>query len=188
MLDLRINQAVLESTVTFCRDKGITLPTFAMMRDPRLVPDAIKQVLADDRPVGRPPGQPLSHHLEEPAPGARRALRRRQPHRASAGADRLPGQHPGAGGTLFPDRRAQGGRHLRLPRAPAGHRAVRPPAPPRPSGPPPGNFCRGGAYISALLACQSIAILPEGMSRERFEWLSQDRRRGDRHPRLRVAT
>jgi cysteine synthase A len=38
--------------------------------------------------------------------------------------------------------------------------------------PSTGNYCRGGAYDSALLACTSIAILPEGMSRERFEWLS----------------
>lgn len=37
--------------------------------------------------------------------------------------------------------------------------------------PSTGNYCRGGAYDSALLGCQSIAILPEGMSRERFEWL-----------------
>jgi len=39
--------------------------------------------------------------------------------------------------------------------------------------PSTGNFCRGGAYDSALLACDSIAILPEGMSKERFEWLSK---------------
>jgi cysteine synthase len=38
--------------------------------------------------------------------------------------------------------------------------------------PSTGNYCRGGAYDSALLACKSIAILPEGMSKERFEWLS----------------
>lgn len=37
--------------------------------------------------------------------------------------------------------------------------------------PSTGNYCRGGAYDSALLGCKSIAILPEGMSRERFEWL-----------------
>jgi cysteine synthase A len=37
--------------------------------------------------------------------------------------------------------------------------------------PSTGNFCRGGAYNSTLLGCQSIAILPEGMSKERFEWL-----------------
>ena len=38
--------------------------------------------------------------------------------------------------------------------------------------PSTGNFCRGGAYDSALLGCTSIAILPEGMSKERFEWLA----------------
>ncbi|MDY3868700.1 MAG: pyridoxal-phosphate dependent enzyme [Pyramidobacter sp.] len=37
--------------------------------------------------------------------------------------------------------------------------------------PSTGNYCRGGAYNSQLLGCRSIAILPEGMSRERFEWL-----------------
>ena len=39
--------------------------------------------------------------------------------------------------------------------------------------PSTGNYCRGGAYDSALLACKSVAILPEGMSRERFEWLEK---------------
>jgi cysteine synthase len=38
--------------------------------------------------------------------------------------------------------------------------------------PSTGNYCRGGAYDSALLACESIAILPEGMSQERFDWLA----------------
>ncbi len=37
--------------------------------------------------------------------------------------------------------------------------------------PSTGNYCRGGAYDSKLLACESIAILPEEMSQERFEWL-----------------
>ena len=39
--------------------------------------------------------------------------------------------------------------------------------------PSTGNYCRGGAYDSALLGCDSIAILPEGMSRERFAWLEK---------------
>jgi cysteine synthase len=37
--------------------------------------------------------------------------------------------------------------------------------------PSTGNFCRGGAFNSKLLAVDSVAILPAGMSRERFEWL-----------------
>ncbi len=39
--------------------------------------------------------------------------------------------------------------------------------------PSTGNYCRGGAYDSYLLACPCIAVLPEGMSRERFEWLKK---------------
>jgi cysteine synthase len=39
--------------------------------------------------------------------------------------------------------------------------------------PSTGNYCRAGAYDSALLGCESIAVLPEGMSRERFEWLAK---------------
>jgi cysteine synthase len=38
--------------------------------------------------------------------------------------------------------------------------------------PSTGNYCRGGAYDSKLLSCESIAILPEGMSQERFDWLA----------------
>ena len=37
--------------------------------------------------------------------------------------------------------------------------------------PSTGNYCRGGAYDSYLLGYSSIAILPEEMSQERFDWL-----------------
>ena len=37
--------------------------------------------------------------------------------------------------------------------------------------PSTGNYCRGGAFDSYLMGCQSVAILPEEMSKERFEWL-----------------
>jgi len=37
--------------------------------------------------------------------------------------------------------------------------------------PSTGNYCRGGAFDSYLMGCESIAILPEEMSRERFSWL-----------------
>jgi len=45
---------------------------------------------------------------------------------------------------------------------PAHHKAVWPST---------GNYCRGGVAISRILDCRSIAVLPEGMSNERFEWL-----------------
>ena len=39
--------------------------------------------------------------------------------------------------------------------------------------PSTGNYCRGGAFNSKLLAVDSVAILPAEMSKERFEWLSK---------------
>jgi cysteine synthase len=39
--------------------------------------------------------------------------------------------------------------------------------------PSTGNYCRGGVAISKLLGCRGVAVLPEGMSRERFEWLER---------------
>ena len=39
--------------------------------------------------------------------------------------------------------------------------------------PSTGNYCRGGAFNSKLLACDSVAILPAEMSQERFDWLSK---------------
>src|SRR5262249_692837 len=39
--------------------------------------------------------------------------------------------------------------------------------------PSTGNYCRGGVAISRILDCRGVAILPEGMSRERFDWLKR---------------
>jgi cysteine synthase len=46
---------------------------------------------------------------------------------------------------------------------PTSHKAVWPST---------GNYCRGGAFDSALLGCDAVAILPEEMSQERFDWLN----------------
>jgi cysteine synthase len=37
--------------------------------------------------------------------------------------------------------------------------------------PSTGNFCRGGVAISRILGCRGVAVLPAGMSQERFDWL-----------------
>ena len=47
---------------------------------------------------------------------------------------------------------------------PTRHRAVWPST---------GNYCRGGVAISTILGCRSVAVLPEEMSRERFQWLEK---------------
>ena len=38
--------------------------------------------------------------------------------------------------------------------------------------PSTGNYCRGGVAISRILGCRGVAVLPEGMSDERFAWLA----------------
>jgi cysteine synthase len=45
---------------------------------------------------------------------------------------------------------------------PEHHRAVWPST---------GNYCRGGIAISRILNCRGVAVLPAGMSEERFDWL-----------------
>ncbi len=37
--------------------------------------------------------------------------------------------------------------------------------------PSTGNYCRGGVAISRTLGCRGVAVLPTGMSKERFDWL-----------------
>jgi cysteine synthase len=39
--------------------------------------------------------------------------------------------------------------------------------------PSTGNYCRGGVAISRILGCRGTAVLPAGMSRERFDWLER---------------
>jgi cysteine synthase len=47
---------------------------------------------------------------------------------------------------------------------PARHKAVWPST---------GNYCRGVVAISRILGCRGVAVLPAGMSRERFDWLQR---------------
>ena len=39
--------------------------------------------------------------------------------------------------------------------------------------PSTGNYCRGGVAISRIVGCHGVAILPAGMSDERFDWLER---------------
>ena len=61
---------------------------------------------------------------------------------------------------------------------PTRHRAIWPST---------GNYARGGIAISRLMASRGVAILPEGMSQERFDWLDRwcDEPGRGRHPHRR---
>jgi len=171
MIDLTIHEKNLERTVRRCRERGIIIPTFAQMRDPSLVPAQVKARLRD---VGLWDVDPLNLF---------RITWKNEPVARGGGyggvnALRLPAALTGVEaqilalvGKWFPTGAHKVGASFGclVPRLVTGQFD---PTRQKAVWPSTGNYCRGGAYDSALLACESIAILPEEMSRERFEWLS----------------
>ena len=154
------------------RRRNIVLPTFAQQKDPTLVPDSIKSRLRDvglwdldpanlfritwkNEPVPHGGGYNEGNFIEFPP--------------ALTGVDAT---IVGIVGKWFPTGAHKVGAAYGclVPRLITG---AFDPATQKAVWPSTGNFCRGGAYDCALLACPAVAILPEGMSRERFEWLER---------------
>ncbi len=163
-----VNEKVRKRTAQRCRERGIRIPTFAQMKDPSSLPDDILERLPA---VSMEEVDPINLFRitwkNDPDTGLFHDKNFIEFPRELTGVDarivglvgkRFPtGAHKvGAGfGCLVP-RLVSGGFD------PTTQRAVWPST---------GNFCRGGAFDCALLSCTAVAILPEGMSRERFEWL-----------------
>lgn len=170
MIDLTVHPATLEKTIQRARERRIFLPTFEMMRDPQKLPAQIKDELKQvglwdvnslnlaritwhNEPVPHGGGFGGVNFLEIPRAitGTRARIFTIIGKWFPTGAHKVGATY----GCLVPT--LVTGQF-----DPATNKAVWPST---------GNYCRGGAYNSALLGCASIAILPEGMSRERFEWL-----------------
>jgi cysteine synthase len=171
MIDLTVHQDGVERNAKRARERGITLPTFEQMIDPAKAPAEVKTRLAQ---VGLWDLDPVNMfrvtwHNEPRADGGRfggvNVLE--IPHEITG----VPARILGLVGKWFPTgaHKVGAATGCLAPRLVTGQYDA---ANQRAVWPSTGNFCRGGAYISALLACESIAILPEEMSRERFEWLS----------------
>jgi len=171
MIDLTMDIAGLEHAVERARERNIIIPTFAQQKHPELIPDAIKQELGSiglwditprnlfritwkNQPVSQGGAFGGVNYIEIPPEltGVDTRII------ALVGKWFPTGAHKvgAAFGCLVP--RLVTGQF-----DPTRQKAVWPST---------GNYCRGGAYDSTILACESIAILPEGMSRERFEWLA----------------
>jgi cysteine synthase len=171
-IDLSIDRKRRALALNQAHARNIIIPTFAQMKDPGLVPDDIKQKLTQ---VGLWELNPLNLF---------RITWKNQPvsHGGKFGevnSLELPSNLTGVAariivlvGKWFPTGAHKVGAAFGclVPRLVTGQFD---PTTQKAVWPSTGNFCRGGAYDSALLACQSIAILPEGMSRERFDWLSK---------------
>ena len=171
MIDLTIHEAALERAVQRARERHIIIPTFQQMINPATIPGKIKAQLGD---VGLWDLNPLNLFRitwhNEPTP-----------HGGSFGGVNFlefPPELTGVNariitlvGKWFPTGAHKVGAAFGclVPRLVTGQFD---PSTQKAVWPSTGNYCRGGAYDSNLLACESIAILPEGMSQERFAWLA----------------
>jgi cysteine synthase len=171
MINLEINPESLERNIKKARENDIVLPTFAQMRDPALIPEKVKTSLKSTELWGVNPLNlfRISWRNEPVMKGGTYG---------SVNFIELPSALTGVKarviamvGKWFPTgcHKVGASYGCLIPRLVTGqfdatyNKAVWPST---------GNFCRGGAFNSKLMSCDSVAILPKGMSKERFEWLS----------------
>jgi len=171
-IDLSIDKGRRKNAIRRAKERNIILPTFAQMKDPSKIPSAVKEDLKSiglwdlhSRNLFR-----ISWHNEPRLSGG-----------AFGGVNYLelpssltgvPARIVALVGKWFPTGAHKVGAAFGclVPRLITGQFD---PTTQKAVWPSTGNYCRGGAYDSALMACESIAILPEGMSQERFEWLAK---------------
>lgn len=165
-------QQVTEETIQRFRERKILLPTFAQMQNPELIPQKIKSRLKE-----------VGLWDVDPANLFRISWKNEAVEQGGLFGEgnwvEFPSEFTGVDariiglvGKYFPTGAHKVGAAYGclIPRLVSGefdpttHKAVWPST---------GNYCRGGAFDSALVGCTAVAILPEEMSRERFEWLKE---------------
>jgi len=170
VLPFKIDEKALDRTARHCRERKIIIPTFSQQKDPTTVPQSIKDRLAKvglwdvdpanlfritwkNEPVERGGGFNHGNWVEFPS-----------------SLTGVPARIIGIVGKHFPTGAHKVGAAFGclVPRLVTGQFD---PTTQKAVWPSTGNYCRGGAFDCALLGCTAVAILPEGMSRERFEWL-----------------
>ncbi|MGH3046860.1 MAG: pyridoxal-5'-phosphate-dependent protein subunit beta, partial [Gaiellaceae bacterium] len=170
--DSVVDSQVRDRAAAVCSEAGITLPTFAELASPERMSVRIRQALAEVGPDEPHPLNLFRVHWHNDL--SRSAVVSVPDHvvlpQAMTGVE---AQIVVALGDRFPMIRA----HKVL----AAYGCLAPrivtgtfdPADQRAVWPSTGNYCRGGVAISRLLGCRGVAVLPEGMSRERFAWLEK---------------
>ncbi|MBZ5587223.1 MAG: pyridoxal-phosphate dependent enzyme [Acidobacteriia bacterium] len=158
-----------EHAVQRCRERGIVIPTIAEMRQPTTVPSAIRRKLPEvDMQAVDPVNLFRITWHNDPATGGFGPVNALEIPAALTG---VRARIVGLVGKHFPTGAHKVGAAFGclVPRLVAGEFD---PTTQKAVWPSTGNYCRGGAFDSALLGCKAVAILPEGMSRERFDWLA----------------
>jgi cysteine synthase A len=171
MINLEVDAAARARNIARCRERGVILPTFAQMRDPALIPAGVKGRLKKVGLWDLDPGNLFRiswHNQPIPSGGLFGAVNRIEFPRELTGVS---ARIIALVGKWFPTGAHKVGATYGC-LAPALVTGRFDSTRQKAVWPSTGNYCRGGAFNSALLGCTSIAILPEGMSRERFQWLS----------------
>ena len=171
MINLTIDPETLDRAVRRARERNIIIPTFKQQREPGLIPPAITAGL---KQIGLWGLDPLNlfritwHNEPTPKGGGFGPVNTLEFPPALTGVE---ARIIALVGKWFPTGAHKVGAAFGclVPRLVTGQFD---PTRQKAVWPSTGNYCRAGAYDSALLACESIAVLPEGMSRERFDWLA----------------
>lgn len=163
---------VLENTIQRCKEKNIIIPTYEQMRNPEHIPEKIVNKLKN---VGLWDLNPLNLF---------RISWKNEPTKFGGGFKGvnyliIPPELSGVKsnivvliGKYFPT----GAHKVGATFGPLVEKLVTgrfDPTTQKALWPSTGNYCRGGAYNSTLLGCEAIAVLPEEMSAERFNWLKE---------------
>jgi cysteine synthase len=164
------NRAAYDRAVTHLRAAKVALPTFAQLAEPARIPDAVRAALAGVDPDAADPRNLFRVHWYNDGARTGRAV---VPEHVVLGRALTGVSSPivVALGDRFPLIRA----HKVL----AAYACLAPrlvtgrfdPTAQRALWPSTGNYCRGGVAISRIMGCRGVAILPAGMSAERFRWL-----------------
>lgn len=170
MIDLTIRESVLKRAVERARSRNIIVPTFKQQREPDTIPAKIVKKL---KTVGLWDINPLNlfritwHNQPIEHGGGFGGVNVLEFPKALTGVD---ARIIALVGKWFPTGAHKVGAAFGclVPRLITGQFD---PTSEKSVWPSTGNYCRGGAYDAALLGCESVAILPEEMSKERFQWL-----------------
>ena len=166
------DRATLDRAVAHLRAAQVALPTFAQLADPTTIPDARLRALAGVDPDASDPRNLFRVHWYGDAARTGRAAVPEHVVLPST-LTGVPSPIVVALGDRFPLIRA----HKVL----AAYACLAPrlvtgrfdPTSQKALWPSTGNYCRGGVAISRIMGCRGVAILPAGMSAERFHWLER---------------
>jgi len=167
-----VDRDAVARTVARFREAKVVLPTFAELADPTTLSPGVRAALADVDPDAAHPLNLFRVHWWND--DSRRGLSP-VPRYVSlpSSLTGVPAKILVALGNRFPmiaAHKVLAAYGCLVPRLitgqfdPTRHRAIWPST---------GNYCRGGVAISRILGCHGVAVLPAGMSRERFDWLER---------------